>query len=183
MSTVGLIVVIIIGLIVLGAIVICVYAWMKGTDDTKILVEKVTPLKLESITSKEAVFSLEVPMVNAGCEDAAIIDVFARPYLPQEQFNAATVFGHVETIDRRRKDNYFEALILQAHAQKQLILTLRFVANGDITIEEALQKMVDMDVAIYYNGMARKEIYIRKAFITIFGKEIKALVGGAKNDK
>lgn len=168
---------------VLVFVLICIYAFFKGTDDTVIMVEKKTALKLEKISDTEAVFSTEFPMINRGSEDAAIIDVFARPYLPQEQFSAATVFGHVETSNRRRNDNYFEALILKSDMQCQLILTLRFVANNGMNIKEALQQMVDMDVAIYYNGLARKNIYIRKVFLTINGETIRNLVGGAESGR
>ena len=74
-------------------------------------------------------------------------------------------------------------MILKADTQCQLILTLRFVANNGMNIREALQQMVDMDVAVYYNGLARKNIYIRKAFLTINGETIRNLVGGAENGK
>ena len=169
--------------LLLVIILICIYAFFKATDDTTVMVEKKTALKLEKISDTEAVFSTEFPLINRGKEDAAILDVFARPYLPQEQFSAATVFGHIETSNRRRNDNYFEALILKANSQCQLVLTLRFVANNGMNIREALQKMVDMDVAVYYNGLARKDIYIRKVFLTINGETIRNLVGGAENGK
>ena len=63
------------------------------------------------------------------------------------------------------------------------ILINGFVANNGMNIREALQQMVDMDVAVYYNGLARKNIYIRKAFLTINGETIRNLVGGAENGK
>jgi len=162
-------------LAIVGAIVIVIYAWMKPTDNTSVLTDERTALKLVSLTEKEAIFTTEMLLNNSGVEDAAITDVFARPYLPQEQYNQATVYSNVETVDRRRNDNYFEALILQAKSNRALIVTLRFVAN------EAMKNMVDMDVAIYYNGMARKAIYIRKNFFTVMGTEISALVGGSKD--
>lgn len=168
---------------ILTFLLICIYAYFKSTDDTTIMPEKKTPLKLEWISETEAAFSTEFPMINRGNEDAAILDVFARPYLPQEQFSAATVFGHIETSNSRRNDNYFEAMILKANSQCQLILTLRFVAKDGLNIKEALKQMVDMDVAVYYNGLARKDIYIRKVFLTINGETIRNLVGGAANER
>jgi hypothetical protein len=170
-------------LAIIGAIVIVIYAWRKPTDDTSVLTDKRTALKLANLTDKEAIFTTEMILKNSGVEDAAIIDVFARPYLPQEQYNQATVYGHVETLNRRRNDNYFEALILQAKSQRPLILTLRFVANEGYDIKDAMKNMVDMDVAVYYNGMARKEIYIRKNIFTVMSTEISALVGGSKNGR
>lgn len=170
-------------LIVVGAFVIIIYAWRKPTDDTKVLTDKRTPLKLTSLTDSEAIFTTEMVLSNSGSEDAAITDVFARPYLPHEQYDQATVYGHVESSKRRRDDNYFEAVILKKGTELPLIITLRFVANNGCSIQEAMKNMVDMDVAIYYNGMARKEMYIRKDFFTVMGTEILALVRGVDNDR
>jgi len=170
-------------LAIVGAIVIVVYAWRKPTDNTSVLTDERTALKLASLTDKEAIFTTEMILNNSGVEDAAVTDVFARPYLPQEQYNQATVYGHVEALNRRRNDNYFEALILHAKSQRPLILTLRFVANEGYDIKDAMKNMVDMDVAVYYNGMARKEIYIRKNIFTVMSTEISDLVGGSKNGR
>lgn len=171
---------ILLGLCILGALVIIVYAALKPSDNTILDLSEKTPLKLESINEKEAVFSLEVPMRNIGEQDAAITDVFARPYLPQEQFPEAVCYGHVETTDRRRNDNYFEALILNAGQKRMLIVTLRYVAACNKPMKEILQNMVDMDVAIYINGVGRKALYVKKEFFTVFATDVKTLVGGAE---
>lgn len=171
---------ILLGLCVLGALVIIVYAALKPSDNTIIDLSEKTPLKLESINEKEAVFSLEVPMRNIGEQDAAITDVFARPYLPQEQFPEAVCYGHVETTDRRRNDNYFEALILHAGKERMLIVTLRYVAACNKPMQEILRNMVDMDVALYINGVGRKALYVKKEFFTVFATDVKTLVGGAE---
>jgi len=183
MSILVNLIMVLIFLAIIGAIVIIIYAWMKPTDNTRVLTNKRTALQLTSLTDKEAIFSTEMPLSNTGVEDAAITDVFARAYLPQEQYKQATVYGNVETSNRRRNDNYFEALILPKKSQVSLIVTFRFVANAGYDIKKAMKNMVDMDVAIYYNGMARKEIYIRKDFFTVKGAEISALIGGADNDR
>ena len=47
--------------IVLVFVLICIYAFFKGTDDTSIVVEKKTALKLEKISDTEAVFFHRVP--------------------------------------------------------------------------------------------------------------------------
>ena len=172
----------IIALGILGIIVIVLYAQFKGTGNSIIMTKDRTELKLEKLTDKEAVFTTEFSMVNKGSEDCTILDVFARPYLPQEQFDGATVFGHVETTDRRRNDNYFEAMLLPVDSERRLILTLRFVSNGDKNIKDALKDMVDMDVAIYHDGTSRKNMYTKRAYTTFFSKEFQDLVGGAHHE-
>lgn len=170
------------GVIILVAFaVMCLYALYRKTDDTVIRVEERTPLVLESETEREAVFATQFIMENRTIEDAAILDVIARPYLPQEQFPGAVVFGNMENSERRRKDNYFEAYVLKGHQKWSLILTLRFVAGGEIPIREVLREPVDMDVAIYYNGVSRKDLYIKKEFLTISAQEIKNALEDTKN--
>lgn len=170
----------IVAIAILGIIVIVVYAHIKGTGDSVVMTKDRTALKLEKLTDKEAVFSTECSMVNIGSQDCTILDVFARPYLPQEQYNEATVFANVETTDRRRSDNYFEAMLLPIGSERRLILTLRFEANKGQTITKALKKMVDMDVAIYHDGTSRKSLYTKRAYTTFFSKEFQDLVGGEK---
>ncbi len=169
---------ILIGLGILGLLVMVVYAAMKPTDNTRVITEEMTAIKLESMNREEAVFSTQIPLRNTGVEDAAITDVFARPYLPQEQFPDAVCWAHVETLHRRRNDNYFEALILKANTEIPLLVTLHYEARNGKNIKEVLANMVDMDAAIYYNGMARKAIYIKKDFFTVHREVIRSLVGG-----
>ena len=183
MSMVFSILGILVGLCILGALVIIVYAALKPSDDTSIAVEERRPLKLESISAEEAVFSTQMPLRNEGAEDAAILDILARPYLPEEQFPDAVCYGHVETTDRRRNDNYFEALILKKHTERTLVVTLRFIARNGKNIKDVLEHMVDMDTCIYCSGLARKDMYVKKFFFTEMGVDISKLVGGAENGR
>jgi len=168
-----------IGLCILGFLVMVIYAKMMPTDNSTIVVAEKTALKLESLTEREAIFSLQMPLRNTGEQDSAITDVLARPYLPQEQFPDAVCYAHVETTDRRRNDNYFEALILPAHTERMLVVTLHYVAQTGKSMRSIMENMVDMDVAVYYDGVGRKACYTKKNFFTVQAIEIKALVGGA----
>lgn len=169
-----------IGLCVLGLVVIIVYAKQVPTDNSVVAVADRSALKLESLSNTEAVFSVEMPLRNTGEQDSAITDVVARPYLPQEQFPDAVCYGHIETTDRRRNDNYFEALILPAHKERMLVVTLHYLAAVPKSMKTIMENMVDMDVAIYMDGVGRKACYTKKFFFTVQAIEIKALVGGAE---
>ncbi len=81
---------VLIGLGILGLLVMIVYAKLKPTDNSTIVVAEKTALQLESMSDKDAVFSLQMPLRNIGEQDSAITDVLARPYLPQEQFPDAS---------------------------------------------------------------------------------------------
>lgn len=169
---------ILIKLCILGFLVMVVYAFMQSSDDTTAVVAEKTPLKLESMTDKEAIFTTEMPFRNSGKHGAAITDIFARPYLPQEQFKEAKCWANLELTDCRRDDNYFEALILDANNSREIIVTLHFLATCDKPMKEIMEDMVDMDVAIYISGVGRKAHYTKKVFFTVFAEDIKALVGG-----
>ena len=77
------VILLILGLCVLGLLVMIVYVALKPTDDTRVVMEEKTPLKLESLDHDKAVLSFEVPLRNKSGESAAITDCFVRPYLPQ----------------------------------------------------------------------------------------------------
>lgn len=175
------VILLILGLCVLGALVMIVYAALKPTDNSRIVVEEKSPLKLEKLDRDHAVLSFTVPLRNTSAECAAITDCFLRPYLPQEQFPDAVAWGNVEKDDRRRSDNYFEALVLQPRDEWKLIVTLVLTARNGKDMREVLTRMVDMDAAIFLCGVGRKEHYVRKYFVTIFGDELKKLAGGAYN--
>lgn len=56
------VILLILGLCVLGLLVMIVYAALKPTDATRVVVEEKTPLKLEYLDHDKAVMSFEVPL-------------------------------------------------------------------------------------------------------------------------
>lgn len=167
-----------IGLCVLGILAIMVFGHLRGNADVQVMANEASSLKLIDINNEKAVFTMEVPMKNFGSQESAVVDVFARPFLPQEQFKDAIVYTHLENMDARRNDNYFEAVLVSSGVKKDLIITLEFVARNGKNIKEVLSDMVDMDIVVYIDGSARKGLYIHKGYITIMGEQIKTLVGG-----
>ena len=175
------VILLILGLCVLRLLVMIVYAALKPTDDTRVVMEEKTPLKLESLDHDKAVLSFEVPLRNKSAESAAITDCFVRPYLPQEQFPDAWCEGNAEKSDRRRSDHYFEALVLKEWSEWKLIVTLTLRARNGKDMREIITRMVDMDGAVFVCGVGRKAHYVRKFFFTVFADELKKLAGGAYN--
>jgi hypothetical protein len=171
----------ILGLCVLGALVMIVYAYLKPTDNTCVVPDERTALKLEAIDHDKAVFSFLVPMRNTSDQIAAVTDAFVRPYLPQEQFPDAVCWGRLELETARRDDNYFEAVIMNPNDERNLVVTLVLQARNGKDIREVLRHMVDMDVCIYITGVGRKEHYVRRAYITVYGADMANLAGGNYN--
>ena len=129
----------ILGLCVLGALVMTVYAFLKPTDDTHVCVDERSALKLEKIETDRAVFSFTVPMRNTSNQIAAITDAFVRPYLPREQFPDAMCWGRLELDTARRDDNYFEAVIMNPGVERTLVVTLFFEARNGKNIRDTLR--------------------------------------------
>ena len=171
----------ILGLCVLGAIVMIVYAFLTPTDDTRVCVDEKTPLELESMDADKAVFTFTVPMRNTSNQIAAVTDAFVRPYLPQEQFPDAVCTADLERSNARRNDHYVEACVMNPNTEVTLIITLTFQARNGRRIQDVLRQMVDMDICVYITGVGRKAHYVRRAFITLYGADISKLVGGTYN--
>lgn len=168
----------IIGVCILGIVVMMVFAKLRGNANVQVITKELTGLKLLSIDENKALFTMHIPIKNLGSQESAVVDAFARPFLPQEQFKDAVAYAYLENSEARRNDNYFEAVLIPAGVKKDLIITLEFVARNNKNIKEVLSDMVDMDIAIYVDGSARKGLYVHKGYITIMGEEIKLLVGG-----
>lgn len=167
-----------IGLCILGILAIVIFGKLRGNADLQVMVNEASGLKLIDINNEKALFTMEVPIKNFGSQESAVVDIFARPFLPQEQFKDAVVYTHLENIEARRNDNYFEAVLVPSGVKKDLIITLEFVVRNGKNIKEVLSDMVDMDIVVYIDGSARKGLYIHKGYITIMGEQIKSLVGG-----
>jgi len=60
------------------------------------------------------------------------------------------------------------------------LLPLHYLAAAPKSMKTIMENMVDMDVAIYMDGVGRKACYTKKFFFTVQAIEIKALVGGAE---
>lgn len=175
---------VVLGAIVLIALIILVmwiFSKFVAKDYTFINVENRSNLKLEHLTSQEAVLSTEFSIDNPSREETIIMDVFARPYLPQEQFDRVIVSANLERLSARRDDGYFEAYVLQKDEKWPLIMTLKFVPRYDESIAEAMADMVDMDVALYFDGILRKYVHTRKTFTTFTKDELKKAMGGVSN--
>lgn len=182
MGILFLIVKVVILLGVVGILALVIYAHCKPTDDLQALLEQRSPLKLEKITDTEVEFSTEFDVQDKGVELSTINDAFARPFLPQEQYDLAVASTNVERLSARRKDNYFEAMLLDPGDKVRLIMTLHFKATEGHSIREAMKSMVDMDAAVYISGSSRKEFYIKRFFTTFLSTEFQAALGGGKNE-
>ena len=162
------------GLLALG---LAVFIWRQGDADFVFEVEKRTPLVLEQETADRMVFSFCLPYRNRGSQQGTLMDVFARPWLPAEQFSAAEITTKVSMASDPRDDGYWEAVLFpnEKVSYDMAVVKLRFDAkDGDI--RQAMAKMVDLPLNIIYQVVARAEWYLTKTMLEIPMEEFRAAI-------
>ena len=159
-----------------------VFVWLyiarQGDAEFEFLVDRRTDFKLDEITRESAIFSSSIPFVNKGSQDGTIVDCYPRHLLPYEQFDAVELVSLLELESRRRKDGYFESVIIPKSTGSAVIVTLIFTAKEG-EIKKAMADMVDMSVDIIYQVVARSKWYITKQRMVVAADElIRALDAG-----
>lgn len=117
-------------------------------------------------------FEITVPYKNIGSQELTILDAWTRVYLPDEQYNQLHISAKVNDIDKKRDDDYFEAMLVPANKSGEFVLHFTAIArncndNNTDFVGDALKNCPEFDVAIYCECRGRKEVYINKQIITV----------------
>jgi hypothetical protein len=155
------------------------YIFRQGNEKVTIYIKERGKLFLAELTEERAVWVLTVPFVNEGRQDGIILDAFARPLLPREQFDRGRLFCRLERPEARRDDDYFEAVIFHPGERSDFILTVEIIPLAGCRLSEALDDMPDVTVDIYYTVVGRTRPVIRKSSLTVAPEEF-ARRGGAE---
>jgi hypothetical protein len=153
------------GLLVLA---LALFIWRQGDADFLFETGKRSPLVLERETSSQMVFSFRIPFYNRGSQQGTLMDVFARPWLPSEQFSAAEISTKVAMASNPRGDGYWEATLFPNEKVDHdvVIVKLQFDAPAG-NIRQVMEKMVDLQLNIIYQVVARAEWYLSKVMVEI----------------
>lgn len=116
-------------------------------------------------------FEIVVPYKNVGTQELTILDAWTRVYLPDEQYDKLHISAKVNENNKRRNDDYFEAMLVPAGKSGEFVLRFSAIVRNFATdkIEECLKNCPEFDVAIYLECRGRKEVYIDKEIITVKG--------------
>lgn len=163
------------------AAVVCVYIAAQGDEALVILVREREKLACEALAESRVVFSCKIPFANAGRQDGIVLDAFARPLLPEEQFELGFLSARLEREGARRRDGYLEAFIARAGKRGNFILTIEFAPKAGVSIKEMLGGMVDVTVDLYFTAAGRTAPKIRKTSFLLPLEEIRD--GAAKETK
>lgn len=164
-------------LIIAGVALLAVWLYITRQGDAQFdfLMAQRTPVTLDSIDTKRAVFSCKIPFVNKGTQDGTIMDCYPRHLMPYEYFNDCQIATRLTLDSAPREDGYWEAVIIFKTKGDAVVLTMTFTTDeGDI--REALAELPDLPVDIVFQVVARSDWYITKQRLLVPAAEIRTAV-------
>lgn len=75
-----------------------------------------------------------------------------------------------------REDDYFEAMLVPAGTGEKFVLRFEAYAKNGKSVEEAIENIPDVDVALFADCRGRRELYTVKEYFTLTADEMRALV-------
>ena len=167
---------ILVALVSLGVLVVGVYISMQGDAVMRLLTKKRSAVALEKKEAERVDFSLEIPFDNVGKQEGTVLDAYMRIYLPQEQYSDVLLRGKVNREGYLREDDYFEAMLVPAGTGEKFVLRFEAYAKNGKSLEEAMENIPDVDVALFADCRGRRELYTVKEYFTLTADEMRALV-------
>lgn len=166
----------VLGIVLVGVVLVifAVKMFMAKQGDAKLIIctDTRTPLVLEEMSETQAVLTSHIDFKNDGTQAPTVTDCFARPLLPFEQYDGIDVRAKVERLDEPREDDYFEAYIIEPHDKTTLNVKITLTARKDMSIREALSRMVDFPIDIVYTAISRRPFAIFKTRVYFTAEEI-----------
>ncbi len=159
-------------LVCLGFIAYWLVAAKQGDCEFRLLKGKKTPFKVDSMDSRRAELSCTVPIKNVGRQNGTIMDAFARPYMPQEQYDRVNVRALLMDMARPRTDDYWEALIVERGRTVELRVQLTLEAKEG-GILKALEEFPDMPLDVIYQTVGRSDWAYEKGRIWLTEDELR----------
>lgn len=170
----------------LGLVMLAVglYIWKQGDADFDFDVANRSKLAFESETGDSMVFSFRLPFRNRGSQQGTMMDVFARPWLPCEQFSAAELTTKVTAASSPRDDGYWESALFPMDKVDNdvAIISLRFDAHGG-DIRQAMEEMVDLPLNVIYQVIGRSDWYMAKVMLELPIEEFQIAIQSAGERK
>ena len=169
------------GLVMLA---VALFIWKQGDADFFFDVAKRAKLVLDSETADSMTFSFRLPFRNRGSQQGTLMDVFARPWLPCEQYSAAELTTKVTAASNPRDDGYWEAALFPNDKidNDVAIVSLQFNARGK-AIRPAMALMVDLPLNIVYQVIGRTDWYMAKVLLELPLEEFQQAILNADAQK
>lgn len=161
----------IIGVIAIGYLAFRIFAKMQGDERIVFQTKKHTNFRLEDISFDKVHLVAEVPYKNLGKQNGTIMDCFARAYLPREQFDTVSVETWVCDVKRKRSDNYWESVIIEAN--KGGLVEVHLILKGlNGNIRDDAQYFPHMSVDIIAQIVGRSDWHMTKSRIVLHPDDV-----------
>ena len=122
-------------------------------------------------------FRVDVPFRNVGSQELTVLDVWARVYLPDEQYDGLHLTARINYMERLRDDDYFEAMLVPAGKTGTFVVRFAAADRTGTDVASALKSCPDVDVAVYCELRGRGAVYIDKQIFTLTATELCGLEG------
>ena len=132
----------------------------QGNEKVILLPKRATNFQVSDRNFESITLFCDIPFVNKGRQLGTIMDLFPRPLLPEEHFDAVKVHAWAMDINRPRHDGYFEAVIIKPRK------------GGTIRVD--IKGFPYMDIDIYYQIVGRTDYHIDKQRIRLTAEEVQA---------
>lgn len=171
----------ILGGILIAAVVCVLLVWIylkqRGEEIVVPKLESRSPFKIESRDEKSLTISTVIEFRNEGKQSAMIVDAYVKPQLPFEQYDGVAVCGKAEREGMPREDDYFEALVLEHQQSVNLVAKVTLTARKNLTLDEALSRMVDFPIEFIYREVGRNPMHFSIARFFLTAEELSKLTG------
>ena len=160
------------------AVVLVLWFYLKNRKEKVVpKLESRTPFKVERRDEKSITLSTTIEFRNEGTQSAMIVDAICHPLLPFEQYDGMNVRGKAEREGVPREDDYFEALVIEHQQSAYLVAKVTLTARKNLSLEEAVSRMVDFPVELIYREVGRTPMHWSIARVILTAEELAKLVG------
>lgn len=160
------------------AVILVLWFYLKNRKEKLVpKLESRSPFKIESRDEKSVTLSTTIEFRNEGTQSAMIVDAICHPLLPFEQYDGMNVRGKVEREGVPREDDYFEALVIEHQQSVNLVAKVTLTARKNLSLEEAVSRMVDFPVELIYREVGRTPMHWSIARVILTAEELAKLVG------
>ena len=165
-------------LVAVLAVILVIRFYLKNRKEKVVpKLESRSPFKIESRDEKSVTLSTTIEFRNEGTQSAMIVDAICHPLLPFEQYDGMNVRGKAEREGVPREDDYFEALVIEHQQSAYLVAKVTLTARKNLSLEEAVSRMVDFPVEFIYREVGRTPMHWSIARVILTAEELAKLVG------
>ncbi|MBQ9364651.1 MAG: hypothetical protein IJT82_02640 [Schwartzia sp.] len=165
------------GIIILLAAALKIFFVHEGNPLVVVCTKERTKFSVIGRDETSVRLSSRIEFKNIGKQCATIVDCVARPQLPFEQYDGIDARAKAEVDGIPREDDYFEATLINKHKSLFINIIVTLSARKNMSIEDAVSRMVDLPIDIICTQLGRRPWWMSKDRIILTSEELSAATG------